>query len=852
MEFPPHPPAAADPEKSGRTDFASLQDYFERIAATSPDIIFIYDPKQQRNIYCNNRVTDVLGCSAEQFQSILIREKEGCVHPDDEAHFSAWLKKVIEASADEVHQIDHRARHVDGTWRWLRLRATAFQRDSEGHVVQVIGTGSDITDQVNLRESLTRQAAILQLILDSMTEGVMVCDVEGQLILVNQSAKQILKLESPLVDIAQIRQAHAAMSDDGANLPTWHQHPLVRALDGEKIANYELALFDRKRGLSMTLSHAAAPLRDANAQVVGAVDVFRDITDSRRALQELQRTEEHFRMLVEGTTDYAIFMLDQDGIILSWNPGAERILGYRKEEILGRSLSLFFTPEDQEKGELARKLLTAFQDGRVEDDNWRVRKNGQRFWCNGVIGALHDKDGKVQGFVEIMRDNTERRLAEQTTFFMANHDTLTGLANRARFLERLHEAVINADRDNSRVAVVLLDLDHFKTINDSLGHHAGDELLKMVAQRLSKCVRETDTVARLGGDEFVVILTRLKSLSAAELLADSIIQEISRPYQIDTHTIKSGASLGIALYPQDGSEPGDLLQKADLAMYRAKSTGRNRYRVFAPGMLTEVQLRMQQEEQLRLAVAHNDFELAYQPQIDVHTLELVGVEALLRCRNQQLMMLTTREIISLAEEIGLIVELGTWVAKTACQQISTWQKMNLPSFKVSVNFAPAQLLDQNFVDTIGAALADAQLAPQFLEIEVTESALVAASQSNSRIIHAIKALGVSICVDDFGTGVSTLSYLKDFPVDVLKLDATLIHNLPHDQEDVAIVSAVIKLALDLHIAVVAEGVETVEQLSYLRTTACHMMQGFLFSEALRPDKFELLLQNRKREGQIFH
>ena len=287
-------------------------------------------------------------------------------------------------------------------------------------------------------------------------------------------------------------------------------------------------------------------------------------------------------------------------------------------------------------------------------------------------------------------------------------------------------------------------------------------------------------------------------------------------------------------------------------MYRAKSTGRNRYRVFAPGMLTEVQLRMQQEEQLRLAVAHNDFELAYQPQIDVHTLELVGVEALLRCRNQQLMMLTTREIISLAEEIGLIVELGTWVAKTACQQISTWQKMNLPSFKVSVNFAPAQLLDQHFVDAIGAALADAQLAPQFLEIEVTESALVAASQSNSRIIHAIKALGVSICVDDFGTGVSTLSYLKDFPVDVLKLDATLIHNLPHDQEDVAIVSAVIKLALDLHIAVVAEGVETVEQLSYLRTTACHMMQGFLFSEALRPDKFELLLQNRKREGQIFH
>lgn len=825
---------------------------FERIAATSPDIIFIYDQAQGRNTYCNGRVLDVLGYSSEQFQSKNFHFSGSLFHPEDEQSFNQWLQDLFTSQLNEVRQIECRARHVDGSWRWLKLRATVFQRDSNGQALQIIGTLSDISEIVSAHQSLKQQSSILQLILNSMTEGVIVCDAEGKLILVNQSAEKMLKLERPLQSLSQLQKAHAMPTQESQAVQAWHQHPLVKALNGEKICNYELSLFDRKRGLAVTLNHGAAPLHDYDGKVIGAVDVFRDVTDSRRAMQELQRAEQHFRLLVDGTTDYAIFMLDKDGLIVSWNPGAERILGYSKEDILGKPIALLFTPEDRERDEPARKLNQAICEGRSEDDSWRVRKDGQRFWCTGVIGALHGEQGEVQGFVEIMRDNTEQRLAEQNNFFHANHDPLTGLANRARFLERLHEALINADRDNTRVAVLLLDLDRFKNINDSLGHHAGDQLLKKVAQRLLKCVRETDTVARLGGDEFVIILTRLKSLASAELLAENIIKEISRSYLIDQHTIKSGASLGIALYPQDGKDPADLLQKADLAMYRAKSTGRNRYRVFAPGMLTEVQLRQQQEEQLRQAVEQGDFELAYQPQIDVHTLELTGVEALLRCRNQQLSTLTPRQIVALAEEIGLIVELGAWVLKTACQQMSTWQALYFPAFKVAVNFASAQILDPGFIDIVRSALSEANLAPQFLEIEVTEGALVAASENHSQIMHKLKALGVTISVDDFGTGVSTLSYLKDFPVDVLKLDSSLIHNLPRDKEDVAIVSAIIKLALDLHIKIVAEGVETMEQLTFLRTTSCHTVQGFLFSEAIRPEQFELLIQQRKGKRQIFH
>ncbi len=484
-------------------------DDFERIAATSPDIIFIYDRLTDKLTYCNHRVTEVLGWSVDTFLSPKVRSERHFLHPDDHATFSAWLGNALCAHGDAVYENQHRVLHADGSWRWMRMRVAPFHTDG-GQVRQLIGTATDITTQVMMQEALRRQTSILELILNSMHEGVIVCDQNGELLLVNRSAEAMLKLGEPLTSLSQVKAAHTHEQSIQAGLRVWHQHPLARALKGETVADYELSLYDRRRGLAVTLSHASAPLKDGSGEIIGAVDVFRDVTDNHRARQELQRAEEHFRLLVEGTNDYAIFMLDSQGLVVSWNPGAERILGYRKEEILGQDFGGFFTSEDRMRGEPLRKLNQARTEGRSEEDSWRMRKDGQRFWCTGVIGALHDAQGKVKGFVEIMRDNTERRLAEQNVFFLANHDPLTGLANRARFLERLHESLLNADRDNTQCALLLLDLDRFKGINDTLGHQAGDQLLKDVAARLLDCVRETDTVARLGGDEFVVILTRLK------------------------------------------------------------------------------------------------------------------------------------------------------------------------------------------------------------------------------------------------------------------------------------------------------------------------------------------------------
>lgn len=836
---------------------------FDKMVESNPEAIFIYDRRSGSITYCNRRLTELLGYPIPDVQTFRLDTPDSLIHTDDHPSFLACLEKIFSAdtNANRVHDHVCRCRHQDGRWRWLQVKLSVYERDASDYATHLIGTAVDISDDLQARESLQLKTRILELILNSMSEGVIVCDDGGELMLVNRSAEQMLRLDAPLTSLSQIRAAHTADRDEESAARLWHQHPLTRALSGEKVADQALHLYDRKRDLALTLNHASVPLVDDGGKIIGAVDVFRDITEAHRALHELQRTEEHFRLLVEGTTDYAIFMLDHHGAILSWNPGAERILGYRKSEIIGQHMSVFFTPEDCARDEPARKLLQASLEGRAEEDSWRVRKDGQHFWCTGVTGALHDSDGKLKGFVAILRDNTDRRLAEQNAFFLANHDLLTGLPNRARFLERLHEALINADRDHTRVAVLLLDLDRFKTINDTLGHHAGDQLLKLVSQRLSQCVRETDTVARLGGDEFVLILTRLKSMSSAELIAENIIRELARPFSVDNYAVNSGASVGIAFYPQDGDDSGELLQKADIAMYRAKATGRGRYRVFAPGMLTEVQLRQQQEEQLRTAVGQGDFELVYQPQIDLHTLKMTGVEALLRSRNPQLMTLSPRQVIALAEEMGLIISLGSWVIDAACAQLARWRSMvssgtseiaELSTLSLAINIAPAQLLADNFVTELRQALERYALPPELLTIEITEASLVRAIQSESRVVDQLKSLGVSISIDDFGAGISSLSFLKQFPVDVLKLDPALIRNLPRDHEDAAIVSAIARLASDLQIRVIAEGVENFEQLGFLRSTSCQVVQGFLFSEAIRPDKFEQLLKNRKSGNHFVH
>ena len=559
-----------------------------------------------------------------------------------------------------------------------------------------------------------------------------------------------------------------------------------------------------------------------------------------------------FNMLIEGTLDFAIFMLNKEGNVISWNPGAEKIFGYQENEIIEKNIATFFTLKDNQNNVAQLKIKQCIAEGRVEYDNWCVRKNGQRFWCIGMMGALQNMQGELHGFVQIVRDNTKRHIVEKNNYFLANHDTLTGLPNRAKFLEKLHETLIHANRDHTRAALLLIDLDHFKTVNDSYGHHAGDQLLKIVAQRLIKCIRETDTVARLGGDEFVVILTRLKSISTAGSIANSIIANLCQPIQIENKTVKIGASIGLSIYPQDGKNSTDLLKNSDLAMYRAKEAGRNCYRAYSAEMLSETLIKEKQYQQLRLAIEQEDFELVYQPQIEIHSFDVYGAEALLRCRHPDLKDVDPNNIIHLSEELGLSEKIGAWVLKSIFEQIKKWTTLNLPIKKVALNTSEVELHHPHYMRSLKKLLTKNPHFSNFIEIEITEKTLLSVIKKQSTVLHEIKKAGVSICIDDYGSGISSLSHLKDFPIDVLKLDMSLIHELPDNQSSGAIVSAIIKLALDLDIKVVAEGVETTQQLAYLRKTTCDLLQGFLFSEGLKPEKLEVLLKNGQQTSPVFH
>ncbi|MGN6701811.1 MAG: EAL domain-containing response regulator [Burkholderiaceae bacterium] len=573
---------------------------------------------------------------------------------------------------------------------------------------------------------------------------------------------------------------------------------------------------------------------------------LREAIDRRKRIEAertLQQTETHFRLLVDALQEYAVVTLDTAGMIRTWNQAARRILGYAEEEVLGRHYAMLFSDEDRAAGVPATRIEHAIREGSCSDDRWLVRRDGRRFYSSGAITAIRSEERGLLGFSKIMRDSTERRIAHENNYFLANHDPLTGLANRSNFHARLQEALAGADRDGNQVALLLLDLDRFKSVNDILGHHVGDLLLVEVAKRLGDCVRETDTVARLGGDEFVIIQTRVAGLDSVRALAEKIIRELTRPFSLNGQPVRTSTSIGVTIYPLNGRDAGELLQRADIAMYRAKSSGRNSYQVFTESMFVEAQRRKSHEDSLRSAIENGEFELFYQPQVELETGRLSGAEVLLRTSNPVLGGISTGSLIAVAEETGLINPLGEWILETACRQIKAWQTLGLPAFKVAVNFSPRQFLAPAFMDSVRRILERTGLAAGYLEMEVTEGLLMAANDVNIEILRRIKELGALISVDDFGTGFSALSYLKHFPIDVIKLDESLIRNLPHQRHDKAIVAAIIGLARNLNVQVVAEGVETVEQLAYLKAHDCPVAQGFLFGTPMDADAFEARLRD---------
>lgn len=582
-----------------------------------------------------------------------------------------------------------------------------------------------------------------------------------------------------------------------------------------------------------------------------ALELKRLICERREQLQRkqveaaLKDSEAQFRATFEQAA-VGVAHVGLDGRWIRVNQRLCGILGYSREELEALTFQQVTHPEDVLR-ELER--VEQMMQGQINTfslEKRYIQKNGTVVWGNLTVSLIRDEQGKPRHFIAIVEDVTKRKFTEEYNRYLANHDTLTGLPNRAYFSDRLHEAIARARREKGQFALMLLDLDRFKSVNDTLGHHVGDLLLKEVASRLLACVRETDVVSRLGGDEFAVIQSHLTTPDAPERLAAKIVKQLGRPYSLDGVEVHSGTSVGITVYPKDAKDPIILFKNADLALYRTKERGRHGYSFFTKNLQNEVQGRKALEEGLRHALQNKAMMLHYQPVFDLQTGRTMGVEALLRWQSPQGQLLPATSFMEMAEETGLIVPLGEWALQEACRQVALWQDMELSPIRVGVNLSRKQLQNAGIVSLIRQLLDQYRLDPSCLEIEVTGSEIIQDQEFTAPILKALKDMGVRICADDFGSGFSSLGKLGRLPVDVLKIDRSIIRKVPHNRQDTAVASAVINLAQELNMQVVGEGIETLEQLAFLERRGCTGGQGLIFSPPIPALEMTSLLSSRQQ------
>jgi diguanylate cyclase (GGDEF)-like protein/PAS domain S-box-containing protein len=583
-----------------------------------------------------------------------------------------------------------------------------------------------------------------------------------------------------------------------------------------------------------------------NFKLISAIKAcLTGIEQERHVREQLEFFRKLSRAVDQGPV--ANIVTDAEGNIEFVNPGFTRLTGYTYSEAVGKNVRILKsggTPSEE-----YRRLWKAIKSG---EEWWgeflNKKKSGELFWVSVSISPITDASGNITNFLSRQEDITERKQKLETILHMAYYDSLTGLPNRYFFQELLQNALNQAQRHGRMLAVLFLDLDRFKNINDSLGHPVGDQLLQATAQRLRDCCsREGDIVARRGGDEFIVLLPELKDQQGLEKVAQRIIDAFNRSFTLPEQELSISTSIGISVFPQDGSDPETLIKKADTAMYCAKEEGRNRYHLFRPGMISQSFERESLESSLHKALDRGEFLLYYQPKINVKTGLINSIEALARWVHPEFGMVPPNQFIPMAEETGAIGPLGEWVLRTACIQNKAWQDAGFPPMRIAVNFSPRQIQYLDMADMVERVLAETLLEPRWLEIEITENVMLRNEKAAVQTICRLSKLGVHISIDDFGTGYSTFSYIKKIPINTLKIDQSFISDICSNLNDEAIATAVINMAQCLNLNVIAEGVETEEQRNLLESLNCSEMQGYLFSRPLPADELSSFLDNLKKE-----
>jgi diguanylate cyclase (GGDEF)-like protein/PAS domain S-box-containing protein len=598
----------------------------------------------------------------------------------------------------------------------------------------------------------------------------------------------------------------------------------------------------RKDGSQFPIEIMLSPLQSVKGILVTAA--IRDISVRKTMEEALFSEKERAQVTLDSIGD-AVISTDVSGRVTFLNLVAETMTGWLCAEAIGIDRPEVFRVIDTVSGEpfldLVKTAISNDETIHISTNCVLLRRDGLEIPIDAAVSPIHDRQGIATGAVIVCRDVSAARKMSLQMVHSAEHDFLTGLPNRMLLNDRISQAIVMAPRHDRQVAVLFLDLDNFKHINDSLGHSIGDKLLQSIAERLRACVRISDTVSRQGGDEFVILLSDAEQWADAAIIAQRILQTVAQPHSIDQHDLHITASIGVSVFPDDGLDAETLIKNADTAMYQAKENGRQNYQYFKPAMNIQAVERQSIEEGLRRAIERQEFTLDYQPKVDMNTGTITGAEALIRWQHPTRGLLLPGMFIPVAEESGLIRSIGKWVLREACRQARAWSDAGLPKTTMAVNVCASEMQDENFLKVLFSILDETGLNPKFLELEMTESVLMKHPASTAHILQTVRENGVHVAIDDFGTGYSSLSYLRKFPIDALKIDQSFVRQITAG-EDTAIVKAVISMARSLKLRVVAEGVETLEELSFLREHQCDEVQGYYFSRPVSAEKFAQLLK----------
>lgn len=567
--------------------------------------------------------------------------------------------------------------------------------------------------------------------------------------------------------------------------------------------------------------------------------VAKQMTDLETAAGEINLAESVFNENFQ-----SIMITNQDGAIIRVNPAFTRITGYTSTEVIGQNPKILKSNR-HDKQFYDEYWAALVNEGSWQGEIWNRRKNGEIFPTWQTVSAVHNRNGEVVQYISIFSDISEKKVTEERIYHLAHYDIVTGLRNRVAFHDQLANAIVHAGRQQQQFALLYLDLDNFKLINDASGHPFGDMLLKHVAMRIKAVIREEDLIARLGGDEFVILLTDIKTSQDAALVAEKVLDEMARPVILENNEIVVTGSMGISTYPVDGMDADTLLKHADVAMFRAKDKGRNSFQFFTAEMNAQAEERLLLESDMRKGLQNDEFLLHYQPKVNVESGEITGCEALVRWQHPKRGMIPPNVFIPVAEETGLIRQLGEWVMRTACAQQKSWQLSNLADIAVAVNISGRQFISQRLIAEVQRIIEETDIDAKYLELELTESIIMENVEENIEILEQLHDMGVKLSIDDFGTGYSSMAYLKRFPIDKLKIDQSFVRDIATDPDDAAIVNATTALGHNLHMEVIAEGVETKQQLQFLKDSGCDEIQGYFFSRPLPADEFEELLKQRR-------